>query len=199
MAFPEVHVIAGPNGAGKTSFASRYLPPGMEFVNADEVARQLPADVVDHRDVQAGRAVLQRMSELEDQRASFAIETTLSGTSIGVRLRRLHEAGYRIILHYVWLRQVELAIARVAARVKLGKHHIHEADIRRRYDRGLRNFVNIHLPLSDVCYVYDNSEPPPPQLIAFAPLVGEFRVVNSHIWTLLRRRSKYVRRTRQPQ
>jgi len=40
---PTVLMIAGPNGAGKTSFAKSWLPRrdgDLEFVNADEIARQ---------------------------------------------------------------------------------------------------------------------------------------------------------------
>ncbi len=42
----EMIIIAGPNGAANTSFANAHLPAAtndLVFVNADEIARELPA------------------------------------------------------------------------------------------------------------------------------------------------------------
>lgn len=44
-AIPDILIVAGPNGAGKTTFAARWIndsAPDFAFVNADEVARELP-------------------------------------------------------------------------------------------------------------------------------------------------------------
>lgn len=38
----EILVIAGPNGEGKSTCASKFLPDGLEFLNADEIAVGLP-------------------------------------------------------------------------------------------------------------------------------------------------------------
>ena len=51
---PEILVIAGPNGAGKSTCASKYLPAGMAFLNADEVAKGLPGYPSPSADMQAG-------------------------------------------------------------------------------------------------------------------------------------------------
>ena len=42
---PTILIVADPNGAGKTTVATRWIndsAPGFAFVNADEVARELP-------------------------------------------------------------------------------------------------------------------------------------------------------------
>ena len=51
----------------------------------------------------------------------------------------------------------ELAISRVATRVKEGGHHIPEEVIRRRYKGGLKNFFNLFLPRVDNWLFVNNS------------------------------------------
>ncbi len=59
---------------------------------------------------------------------------------------------------YFWLRSPDLAVERVARRVASGGHSIPEADIRRRYERGLKNLQQLYLPICDSWITYDNSE-----------------------------------------
>jgi predicted ABC-type ATPase len=61
---------------------------------------------------------------------------------------------------------VELAIARVALRVASGGHYIPENVIRRRYDRGRKNFLELYRKLANSWQVYDNSSHS--QLVAFS-------------------------------
>ena len=51
----------------------------------------------------------------------------------------------------------ELALARVAARVAQGGHHVPEAVIRRRFASGWRNFEEKYRLLVDAWAHYDNS------------------------------------------
>ena len=55
---PTILLVAGPNGAGKTTFATRWIADagqGFAFVNADEVARDLPPHLsAAERDMRAG-------------------------------------------------------------------------------------------------------------------------------------------------
>ena len=93
---PEVVVIAGPNGAGKSTCATTLVPEGAVFLNADEIARDLPGYPSRSADFQAGRRLLARMDGLEERRADFALETTLANRSFGPRLSRLRAEGYRV-------------------------------------------------------------------------------------------------------
>jgi predicted ABC-type ATPase len=70
---PEILVIAGPNGAGKSTSASKYLPAGMAFLNADEVAKGLPGYPSPAVDIQAGRIIIEQMEEHERRAESFAV------------------------------------------------------------------------------------------------------------------------------
>jgi predicted ABC-type ATPase len=157
---PAVVILAGPNGAGKTTCAAALLPVDLhirQFVNADTIAAGLSAFAPETAAIQAGRVMLDRLAELARERQSFAFETTLASRSFAPFLRRLKEEGYRLHIIYVWLRTPELAVQRVAARVSQGGHSVPESVVRRRYGRGLRNFLRLYRPLADSWVLCDNS------------------------------------------
>ena len=154
-----VLIIAGPNGVGKTALATQYLPREAEFprfVNADLIASGLDP-LRTPLTVPAGRLMLNRMTELADAGRSFALETTLSGRGLLRWLRDWRERDYRVTVFYLRLSSVELAIARVRARVEQGGHDVPEAVIRRRFVKSWKNFTNLYRPLADWWAVYDNS------------------------------------------
>jgi predicted ABC-type ATPase len=157
---PRCIVIAGPNGAGKTTFAREYLPHAagvVHFVNADLIAAGLspfqPALVA----LSAGRLLLRELDRLVATRTAFAFESTLSGRSYVSRLRRWREAGYRIEFVFLRLASPQLALRRIAARVRQGGHDGPKPDVLRRFDRGWSNFQTVYRPLADAWAVYDNS------------------------------------------
>lgn len=161
---PRVYVVAGPNGAGKTTFATQYLPSFVgcrEFVNADLIAWGLSPFAPDRQAMRAGRLVLTRIRELGTAGEDFGFETTLSGRSYVPILTLLREQGYRIHLFFLWLTHADLAVARVANRVRQGGHDIPEPTIRRRFEAGLRNFHALYAPLADDWWIYDASRRPP--------------------------------------
>ena len=92
---------------------------------------------------------------------SFALESTLSGLTYVERIERMRKAGYHIEIIFLELSSASLAIKRVAHRVKHGGHHVPDEDVRRRYDRGLRNFERYYKGLADSWVMYDNSGPTP--------------------------------------
>ena len=55
------------------------------------------------------------------------------------------------------LPSAELAVQRVAERVRQGGHDIPENTIRRRFDAGKRMFVEVYQPLVDLWVLYDNA------------------------------------------
>lgn len=152
-------VIAGPNGAGKTTFAREFLPKDagiLHFVNADLIAAGLSPLEPSAAQVAAARIFLEELDRLAAARADFAFETTLSGRGYMERLQRWKAAGYRVEIVFLKLPKVELALKRVANRVKQGGHNVPEADVRRRFLRGWRNFESAYRPLADSWSVYDN-------------------------------------------
>lgn len=157
---PRCIIIAGPNGAGKTTFARNYLlkDAGIEnFVNADSIAAGLSPLKPERAARAAGRLLLQEIDRLSSAGESFALESTLSGQTYVERLQRLKKMGYRIEIIFLRLDTPDLAIKRVAHRVRQGGHHVPDEDVRRRFVRGLRNFELSYKPLADQWAMYDNS------------------------------------------
>jgi predicted ABC-type ATPase len=162
---PDLYIIAGPNGAGKTTASFTILPEIFncrEFVNADEIARGLSPFNPESVAFEAGRIMLQRMGQLIEANQTFAFETTLSTRSYVSLIEKCREQGYNNInLIFLWLNSPELAKERVQTRVAKGGHNIPEDVIRRRYKKGLQNFVNLFMALCDQWMVADNSQSTP--------------------------------------
>ncbi len=166
---PAVIVLAGPNGAGKSTTAPRLLKGTLavtEFVNPDVIAQGLSVFAPEQTALAAGRIMLERLQELAQRRATFAFETTLASRSFAPWLAKLRASGYRVHLVFLWLASADLAVERVADRVRLGGHNVPEVHVRRRYVAGLRNFFSLYRSLSTTWRVYDNSTVSPPHLIA---------------------------------
>ena len=156
----EIYLIGGPNGAGKTTTATKVLPELLncrEFVNADYIARGLSPFNESTVAVQAGRLMLRRLKELSESGVDFAFESTLAARNYVVFLRRCQEKGYSINVLYVWLNSPDLAVERVAKRVRSGGHHVPEEVIRRRYELGRAYFLTLYQPLADWWACLDNS------------------------------------------
>lgn len=165
MSAPQLILLAGPNGAGKTTSSAGLIPADIPYINADLIAQELTGQTNSPGDIHAGRVLLARVTMLEHLRETFAVETTLSARTLATRLGPLQDAGYDIQLVFFWLPSEEMAIERVRLRVELGGHAVPEGVIRRRYRRGLHNFVHVFRPLVDQWRVYDASTLSP-ELIA---------------------------------
>ena len=180
---PNLFVIAGPNGAGKSTSAPRLLTGVRRvaaFVNADDIA---VAEGVG--EIEAGRIMLKRLDELARDGRDFAIETTLASRSLRPRIEALKEAGYFFHLTFVWLPSADMAVQRVAARVRAGGHAIPESVIRRRYVRELENFFNLYMPIADAWQIVDNSSRHKDRLIAARIPGGPIQVNDPARWQLL--------------
>jgi predicted ABC-type ATPase len=187
---PLAVVVAGPNGAGKSTMASRVLQDALavsEFVNADAIATGLSAFRPDSVAIGAGRVMLARLRALAETRADFAFETTLASRSFARWLADLGRSGYRTHLAFLSLPDADLAVARVAERVRQGGHGVPEAVVRRRFAAGLRNFFDIYRTVVDTWQIFDNSEETGPRLIASGRKAEKAAVVDQDAWTLLRR------------
>ena len=166
---PQIIILAGPNGAGKSTLAPYLLRDWlglMEFVNADVIASGLSAFDPEYAAMEAGRVMLHRLRELAAQKKNFAFETTLATRSYAKWLRQLRQEGYRINLIFVALDSAELAVQRVKARVAADGHNIPDETIRRRYEKGIRNFFNLYQELAETWVVYENSDLQTSQIMA---------------------------------
>ena len=109
----------------------------------------------------AGRLLLERIRLLARQRSDFGFETTLAGVTYVSLLRTLKAQGYRINLFFLWIPTVEMALARIADRVRRGGHRIPEPVVRRRFHKGLSHLFHLYRPLLDSWTLFDNSGLPP--------------------------------------
>jgi predicted ABC-type ATPase len=161
---PNCYIIAGPNGAGKTTFAMEYLPnyaKCVNFINPDLLARAYSPFDPDAGILRAGRTVLERIAEFTKAKTDFAFETTLSGRSYVRVLRNVKQAGFRLHMFYLWIPTPELALLRIRDRVDNGGHNVPERDVRRRFDRTVRNLFKLYRPLFDTLRFFDNSSVEP--------------------------------------
>jgi predicted ABC-type ATPase len=132
----------------------------MRFLNSDEIARGLSPLDPTLSAFRAGRILIEEARALLSAKASFAIESTLSGKTYIAMLRHAREQGYRIVLHYILIESASQAVDRVALRVIHGGHHVPEDDVCRRFDRSRKHVIEDHLPLADDWGVWDNHLPP---------------------------------------
>ncbi len=154
---PLLLIIAGPNGAGKSShwdreYRSRNLQ--IPYVNADEIARGMPASP--ERDRNAMFEAQRRRREHIDRRESFAFETVFSHPGKLEEIKHARKAGYFIRLVFIGLASPQLAIARVQRRIALGGHSVPVDRISGRYARNLENLAKAIL-LVDEAVIWDNS------------------------------------------
>lgn len=155
-----IFIIAGPNGAGKTTFAREFLPNEAAtpvFVNADLIAAGLSPFNPDVAALEAGRLMLTQIAAHVRKRESFAFETTLSGKGYARQIPRWQASGYQVTLIFLQLPNADVAVARVAQRVREGGHNIPEDVARRRFAAGLTNFRGLYCQLVDHWFLYDNA------------------------------------------
>lgn len=154
---PVLHLLAGQNGAGKSTYVRDVLAPatGLPFVNADVIgAARWPDAQAEHAYEAARLAEIERRAKMTAGE-SFITETVFSHRSKVTLLADAAALGYLVHLHVVIV-PVELAVQRVADRVRVGGHDVPEPKIRERHGR-LWRFVADAVPIADVAEIFDNS------------------------------------------
>lgn len=155
----EIVIIAGANGVGKTTFARAFLREyDYEFLNADEIAKSLSAENPAEKKISAGKIFFQKLNNAVENHKSLLIESTLSG----IYLRKLFEdwqkRTYQIRIIFIFVSSPETAIARIAGRVAKGGHFVPDEDVRRRFERGKKNFWKIYRNMATRWTLVYNSE-----------------------------------------
>jgi predicted ABC-type ATPase len=156
----KIILIAGPNGAGKTTFANEFLTHEAacpDFINADLIAHGIAPYAPEAAALAAGKIMLGQIEAKVRSGKSFAFENTLSGLNYARHIPRWRKMGYHVKLIFLSLPSVELALARVRARVAQGGHDVSDAVIRRRFNAGLRNFHRLYRKIVNSWALYDNS------------------------------------------
>jgi len=156
----EILILAGPNGAGKTTFAREFLLNEARcptFVNADLIAAGLSPFQPEQAAMRAGRIMVDLIRAHVTRGDSFAVETTLADRSYARLIRDWRAESYRVSIWFLALPSPEVALARVAERVRHGGHQVPDSVVRRRFTAGLKNFETLYKPLVDAWVLYDNA------------------------------------------
>ena len=111
---------------------------------------------------------MNEIRESLNRRETFALESTLSGKTYIRTFKRALSLGYELELHYLWLSNVEQAIARVRRRVRMGGHNVPVPDIRRRFKRSLTHLIDDYLLLATRWVIWDNRSLPAKRLATSA-------------------------------
>ncbi len=174
-------LVVGPNGAGKSTFVRLVLSPAApmsEVVNADDISQQRWPEDAEAHSYDAAKIAAATRERLIDLRQPFIAETVFSHPSKLELIHRAQAAGYFVALH-VLLVPVELAVARVAARVVAGGHSVPIDKVRARYRR-LWPHVATAIQRADTATVWDNSGFAGARQVA---LFSRGAIIGSATWT----------------
>jgi predicted ABC-type ATPase len=170
-----IEIFAGPNGSGKTTFAKSILTGRKDFLsfNSDAIASGLKHGKKDAIQFEAGRYMLQSIEKAFKKNESFSFETTFSGKLWKTHLESAKKNGYKIIIYFVFVNNIELSIKRIKQRVKAGGHDVENKIVRRRFKRTFENMIKLYSQLADEWYLVNNSGKDP-VIIAYS----EYKNIN---------------------
>ncbi len=173
-----LYIIAGANGSGKTTLAEVLLKEkNLEFLNADNIAKEICPEKIDSVPISAGKIYFKRLKEYFKKEQAFAVESTLSGNNIVRIINSAKKQNYKIILVYSFLPTCAMCIERVGKRVKNGGHNVPEEDIVRRYYKSITKFWNIYRLLVDEWAIFYNGFDYAPTIISFG-IQNNINVIN---------------------
>jgi predicted ABC-type ATPase len=163
VAEPKYIIIAGVNGSGKstvyaTEFYKYFKCANDKRINPDEEIIKFGGHYNNPSDQsRAGKIAIEKMNYFFLNRLSFNHETTLSGATERVRIQKAKDLGYKIVMFYIGLSNVEIAKDRIKARVEKGGHYIKDEIVERRYQKSLAN-LRMLAHLTDDLRIFDNTQ-----------------------------------------
>ena len=180
-------LLAGPNGSGKSTLqrylARRFRAIGdVEFVNADDIAKNLPGPDSPERAREAQKKADARRAELIAAGTSFCTETVFSHESRVQLIREAKNAGFTVYLIAVCVENPALAEMRVQQRVARQGHDVPSDRIHQRYPRTLRNLAQA-ARIADCTLIFDNSRVNTIPRLVFAAGMGKLLHQSSDVPT----------------
>lgn len=153
-----LYIIAGANGSGKTTFAKEFSEKqGLEFINADEIAKELDKYNLTKYKIKAGKIFFQKLKNSLTLYNSFVIETTLSGKYLVKYIEQAKKSNFRVVLVYLFLEEPQTNIGRIKNRVLNGGHYVPDEDVRRRFYRSKTLFCSVYKNIVSSWSIYYNS------------------------------------------
>ena len=178
-----LYIISGANGSGKSTLAVVLLKEkNLEFLNADEIAKEISPNAINTVPISAGKEYFKRLKLFFDNNKSFAVESTLSGNNIVRIIEKAKELGYKVILVYSFLQNCTTWIERVKKRVENGGHNVPEEDIIRRYYKSVVKFWYEFRFLVDELTLFFNGYDYAPVIVSFGSK-DNFDIINKEMQT----------------
>ena len=169
---PEFWLVAGPNGAGKTTLTQREpivdLLANTVLLNADDKTLEIlleqgfhgfadvPAEIANAAFIDAANHLVGELKKRLSQGQNVCVETVLSTEKYKTVVESVVREGGFFGLIYVALRNPELAIARIAARVRAGGHSVAIDRVVARWHRSIE-LLPWFVSRSHKFWVFDNS------------------------------------------
>lgn len=176
-----LYIIAGANGSGKSTLAEVLLKEKkLEFLNADEIAKEIAPDAINSVPISAGKIYFQSLDEYFRNNKSFAVESTLSGNNIFRIINKARKQNYKIILVYSFLQNCTICIERVKKRVENGGHNVPEEDIIRRYYKSVIKFWDEYRLIVDEWTMFYNGYEYAPVIVSFGEK-DNFDIINKEM------------------
>lgn len=176
-----LYIIAGANGSGKSTLAEVLLKEKkLEFLNADEIAKEIAPDAINSVPISAGKIYFQRLDEYFRNNKSFAVESTLSGNNIVRIINKARKQNYKIILVYSFLQSCTICIERVKKRVENGGHNVPDEDIIRRYYKSVIKFWDEYRLIVDEWSMFYNGYDYAPVIVSFGEK-DNFDIINKEM------------------
>lgn len=176
-----LYIIAGANGSGKSTLAEVLLKEKkLEFLNADEIAKEIAPNAINSVPISAGKIYFQRLDEYFRNNRSFAVESTLSGNNIVRIINKARKQNYKIILVYSFLQNCTICIERVKKRVENGGHSVPEEDIIRRYYKSVIKFWDEYRLIVDEWTMFYNGYDYAPVIVSFGEK-DNFDIINKEM------------------
>lgn len=162
---PYFIVIAGPNGAGKSTTSKDILEPyhieafdwDLEFYKQWKTFTFDPT-VMDGIRESTNTKFQLHLDQAFSKKVSVAYETNFHSTYNVDLAKKARSLGYQTVLYFLALTNSNLAIERVAERVKRGGHSVKDSTIKERFIKGLQMLDEYALNLFDRIAVYNSSE-----------------------------------------
>ena len=190
-----LYIIAGANGSGKSTLAEVLLrEKELDFLNADEIAKEIAPDAINSVPVSAGKEYFRRLSQFFKDEKSFAVESTLSGNNIIRIINQAKKQNYKIILVYSFLQNCTNCIERVKFRVQNGGHNVPEEDIIRRYYKSIVKFWDEYRLMVDEWSLFFNGYNYAPAIVACGNSEN-YAIINEELQSMFDKIYKFAKET----
>lgn len=173
-------IVAGPPGSGKsTAFPVSQM--GVENFNADDRAAVLNGgsyqNISPEIRAQVAKELEQFITNHIREGTSFAFETTLRTDITLKQSQQARKNGFRVLMRYICLDDVNECINRVAIRADHGGHSAPPDIIKETYSASVTNLLK-GIQEFDEIFVYDNSQLDEPCQLILEILNGEVRYIS---------------------